>query len=229
MSSFLLVPGAGGSGWYWRQVVAELTSRGHTARAIDLPGDDPDAGLPEYARVIVDAARELEDPDGLVLVGQSLAGFSVPMAAEQLRPTGIVLLNAMIPIPGETAGEWGEHFGSAEARIAAAKQRGYPTDFEPEVYFLHDVPAEVAQEGAEHERMETEKSFTDRCEFSDWAAPVTVLIGRDDRLFPLELQQKIARHRLGQEPHLVPGGHLAAMSQPVAVAAAIVNPPATPG
>jgi pimeloyl-ACP methyl ester carboxylesterase len=42
-----------------------------------------------------------------------------------------------------------------------------------------------------------------------------VITGRDDRFFPLEFQQRVARERLGLEPDIVPGGHLVALSHPI--------------
>jgi pimeloyl-ACP methyl ester carboxylesterase len=60
-----------------------------------------------------------------------------------------------------------------------------------------------------------DERFDDVCEFDDWPAiPIHVIAGRDDRFFPLELQQRIARDRLGVGPTVVPGGHLAALSHP---------------
>jgi surfactin synthase thioesterase subunit len=40
-----------------------------------------------------------------------------------------------------------------------------------------------------------------------------VIAGRDDRLFPLEFQRRVARERLGIEPEVLPGGHLLAKSR----------------
>ena len=53
--------------------------------------------------------------------------------------------------------------------------------------------------------------------------PLHVIAGRDDRFFPVELQQRVARERLGVEPDIVPGGHLAALSRPAELAAALVR------
>ena len=44
--------------------------------------------------------------------------------------------------------------------------------------------------------------------------PIHVVAGREDRFFPLGLQQRVARERLGVEPVVVPGGHLAALGYP---------------
>jgi len=45
MASFILIPGAGGSAFYWHRVVPLLEAAGHEAIAVDLPGDDERAGL----------------------------------------------------------------------------------------------------------------------------------------------------------------------------------------
>src|SRR5215813_6587420 len=99
MSTFVLIPGAGGAAWFWHRVVPLIEQAGHEAIAVDLPGDDESAGLPQYADLVVDAAGGHDD---VVLVGMSLGGFTAPMAAERLPTARCVLVNAMIPVPGET-------------------------------------------------------------------------------------------------------------------------------
>jgi pimeloyl-ACP methyl ester carboxylesterase len=47
---------------------------------------------------------------------------------------------------------------------------------------------------------------------------VRVVAGADDRLFPAEFQQRLARERLGIEADVLPGGHLIALSQPETLA-----------
>jgi hypothetical protein len=49
MAIFVLIAGAGGAAWYWHRVVPLLEDAGHEAIPVDLPGDDPDAGLSAYA------------------------------------------------------------------------------------------------------------------------------------------------------------------------------------
>ncbi len=57
MSTFVLVPGAGGDAWYWHRVVPELAARGHDAVPVDLPAGDPRAGLEDYVDAVVTADR----------------------------------------------------------------------------------------------------------------------------------------------------------------------------
>jgi hypothetical protein len=41
-----------------------------------------------------------------------------------------------------------------------------------------------------------------------------VLAGRDDRLFPVEFQRRVARERLRIEADVIEGGHMVALSHP---------------
>jgi pimeloyl-ACP methyl ester carboxylesterase len=215
-STFVLIPGAGGVAWYWHRVVERLRERGHEAIAVDLPGDDESAGLPEYADLVVEAVGERGD---VILAAQSLGGFTAPLAAARAPVRAIVLVNAMIPLPGETADAWWDASGSQEARKAAAAAGGYSADVDLEVYFLHDVPPEVVAAGAQLQRNEAEAAFESVCDFESWPqVPIRAVAGADDRFFPAGFQQELARERLGVEADVLPGGHLIALSQPAALA-----------
>ncbi len=221
MTSFVLIPGAGGAAWYWHRVIPLLREAGHDAVAVDLPADDETAGLPEYTRLAVDAVGGREDS---VLVAQSLGGFTAPLVATAVALRGLVFVNAMIPVPGETANEWWEATGWDEARVAAAQARGYSTDVDLAVYFLHDVPPDVAAAGEPYQRPEAEAAFTSVCDFAAWPAiPIRVVAGADDRFFPADFQRRVAGERLGIEADLLPGGHLIALSQPAALAAYLLG------
>jgi pimeloyl-ACP methyl ester carboxylesterase len=220
MSCFVLLPGAGGAGWYWHLVVPELERAGHVAIALDLPADDPSAGLPEYVQIVADAAAGRGE---VVLVAQSMGAFTALPAAGRVAPQRLVLLNAMIPAPGETAGDWWENTGFGPARVEAARAGGYPEAVDLDTYFLHDVPPEVAAAGAPHQRDEADIAFEQPCDFQRWPdVETTVLCGRDDRFFPAAFQRRVARERVGIEAREVPGGHLAALSHPEAVASALL-------
>jgi pimeloyl-ACP methyl ester carboxylesterase len=212
MSVFVLVPGAGGAAWYWHRVVPELRARGHEAVAVDLPGADESAGLPEYADVVAEAIGGRHD---VVLVAQSMGGFTAPVACSRVPVRLLVLVNAMIPLPGETPGAWWDNTGWELARIAAARAAGYPAEFDLATYFLHDVPAEVVATGEGHNFPEADIAFGQPCAIERWPdVPTRVLAGRDDRCFPMEFQRRIAGERLGVEVDSVPGGHLVALSRP---------------
>ena len=214
--SFVLIPGAGGAAWYWHRVVPLLRQAGHEAIAVDLPGDDETAGLFEYARLVADA---IDGRRNVVLVAQSLGAFTAPLAAAMAPVAAIVFVNAMIPLPGETPGAWWDNTGQAQAQMAAAQRNGYSSEFDLETYFLHDVPPEVLNSPEARQRPEADVAFESACDFSSWpSVPIRVVAGADDRLFPVEFQQRLARGRLGVQADVLPGGHLIALAQPDALA-----------
>jgi hypothetical protein len=192
-----------------------LVEGGHEAIAVDLPGDDETAGLPRYADLVVDAIGARSD---VVLVAGSLGGFTAPLVCERVAVCELVLINAMIPEPGETARDWWAHTGALEAQAEAARAGGYGP-FDVETYFLHDVDAAIAAEGESYQRVEADIAFESVCDFSAWPAiGVRVLAGEADRFFPVGLQRRVARDRLGVEVDVLPGGHLLPLVQPRLVA-----------
>jgi pimeloyl-ACP methyl ester carboxylesterase len=214
--AFVLIPGAGGSAWYWHRVVPLLQSEQHEALAVDLPGDDERASLDDYADIVV---RAIGTRANVVLVAQSLGGFIAPLVcARSPSVRMLVFLNAMIPLPGERGRDWWANTGAVNARMAAAKRRGYSAKFDQDTYFLHDVPKEVLRDGAAHVREQSESIFEYQCRFDTWPdVPIRVVAGADDRFFPLEFQRRIARDRLQKEVDVLPGGHLVALANPPGV------------
>lgn len=212
MTCHVLLPGAGGVAWYWHRVAARLREAGHEVLDIDLPGDDPTAGLAEYADIVVEAVGDQTD---IVMVAQSMGAFTAALVARRLSVAALFLVNAMIPVDGERPGDWWDNTEWEDARVAAACANGYAQDFDLETYFLHDVPAGVAAAGESRQRDEAPTAFGSVCGFGHWpSAPLHVIAGADDRFFPLPFQRQLARDRLGLEAHVLPGGHLLALSQP---------------
>lgn len=216
--TFVLVPGAGGQAWYWHRVVEELEARGHAAVAVDLPAADDTAGLDVYADTIADAAR---GRDGVVLVAQSMGALSAPLVSARMPVSLLVLVNAMIPRPGETGGEWWEATGQAQAAedLAVAQGRTPTTGFDVMDVFFHDVPPEVVDAAIEAgEPDQSEAPFARPFPLERWPdVPTRVVASTDDRLFPADFQRRVSVERLGIIPDEIPGGHLVALSQPIAL------------
>jgi pimeloyl-ACP methyl ester carboxylesterase len=220
MTSVVLIPGAGGLGWYWHLVERELHAKGIDAFAVDLAAGGR-TGLAAYADAVVEEIGARTD---VALVAQSMGAFTAPLVWQRVPARLAVFVNAMIPRPGETPGEWWQSVGSEQARIAAARRDGYSTEFDMQTYFTHDLPGGLVAELEAHAAAQLDERFDDPCTFTEWPSiPLHAVAGRNDRFFPLELQQRVARDRLGVEPAVVPGGHLAALSHPRELAAVIAG------
>jgi pimeloyl-ACP methyl ester carboxylesterase len=211
--TYVLIPGAGGEAWYWHRVVPLLRERGHDVVAPDLPAADENAGLREYAEAVVRAAADRRD---LTVVAQSLGAFTAPLLCEPLDVTRIVLVAPMIPAPGQSPGEWMSAAGPP------------PVPFDAMTSFFHDVPEDVVAEAvARGEPPQADRPFADPWPLDAWPdVPTRVLAARDDRLFPFAFQALVAKARLGLDVEAIPGGHLAALSHPVALVDRLLAPPA---
>jgi hypothetical protein len=219
-SPYVLVPGAGGDGWFWSRVAPLLRDAGHDVVVVELPADDQRAGLAEYADLVVAAIGHRRE---VILAAQSLGAFSAPLAARRADVAQLLLVCPMIPFPGETAGEWWDATGQTEAWRAneAAEGRDPDAPFDERAAFFHDVAPEVTEEAyARPQRDQADKPFGEPWPLDSWPdLPTRVLIGRRDRLFPYTFLRELTRERLGVEPDVVDAGHLAALARPRDVAA----------
>jgi pimeloyl-ACP methyl ester carboxylesterase len=210
-----LIPGAGGDPWEWHLLVPELEARGHEAVAVRLPSEDDSAGWSEYADTVAGA---LSGADEVVLVAESMGGFIAPMVCSRRPVDLVVLLNAMIPVPGETFNAWWTSTSSGTARREYHQSLGLtPTEADDDaVIYFHDLPADVKAEA--EARTWQDQSATPLDEpwpLPNWPdVPTRVLAGRHDRMFPLEFQRRVARERLGLDIDEIDGGHMVALSNP---------------
>ncbi len=218
MTTFLLIPGAGGDAHHWDHLVPRLAELRHTAIPVDLPAQDETAGWAEYTDVALAALGDA-DPHDTVVVGQSMGAYVAPLVAERVPVRLLVLVNPMIPAPGETAGDWWQSTGHEAARAEAGLG-----PFEAPADFFHDVPPDVVAEAmAGEERYPSDRSFAEPWPATHWPdVPTVVLQGLDDRLFPPAFTRRVARERLGVEPVEMPGGHLLALSRPGELARRLV-------
>ena len=216
--TFVLIPGAGGLAWEWHLLEPELRARGHDVVTVGLPAGDDSAGLAEYADTVVDAIGERT---GIVLVAHSLGGFTAPLVCERVRVDLMVLLNAMVPKPGETFGGWWSNTNHGSAYREYAATLGLtPADLRDDrVVYYHDLPDDLVEEAL---RLGSEQSSTPLDQpwpLERWPdVPTRVLSGRGDRMFPAAFQRRVARDRLGLEADEIPGGHMVAMANPKGLA-----------
>lgn len=216
--TYVLIPGSDGSAWYWHRVEAELRRRGQDTVAVELPTGDDAAGLAEYADAVIEAIGGRGD---LVLVAQSMGAYTAPLVCARVPVSLLILVNGMIPAPGETAGDWWANTGQAPAKRDNDVRAGRPADAEWDLreLFFHDVPADITEVAFANPRPQSDTPFGQPWPLAAWPdVPTRALSGRDDRLFPVGFQRRVAEERLGITPDELPGGHLVAFSHPVEVA-----------
>ena len=177
------------------------------------------ASWSEYADAVIAA---IGDRTGIVLVAASMGGFTAPIVCTRRRVTLLVLVNAMIPIPGETFNRWGSNTSSGRARADYHASLGLSrAEAEDDaVIYYHDLAPDLRAEALK--RTWQDQSSTPLEEpwpLASWPdVPTRVLAGRHDRMFPLDFQRRVARERLGVECHEIDGGHMLALSNPAGVA-----------
>ncbi len=215
MATFVLIPGAGGDAWYWHLVTPELIERGHDAVAVELPADDDAAGLADYVDAVIDAIGDRRDRTDIVLVAQSLGGFTAPLVAARVPAELIVLVTAMIPAPGD----WWTNTGQDRAMAEYAARHGTPatlgTPADVEAIFFHDVPPSITAEAMKGGKDQSGTPMEKPWPLSAWPdVPTKFVLCRDDRFFPAEFMRRVVRERLGITPDEIDGGHLVALSRP---------------
>jgi pimeloyl-ACP methyl ester carboxylesterase len=216
MATYVLIHGASSDSWYWHRVVPLLLERGHEVVAPNLPSDDDAAGLTEFADAVVAAISDRRD---LILVAQSMAGFTAPIVCTRLPVDLLVMVAAMVPRPNESPGEWWENTGYTDARRESDVRLGLPTSgaFDPLTIFFHDVPEDVTEEAVRRgERRQSDTPFLKPWPLGAWPdVPTEFLMCRDDRFFPAAFMRRVVRERLRITPDEMESGHLPALAHPL--------------
>jgi pimeloyl-ACP methyl ester carboxylesterase len=102
---YVLVHGAWGGSWCWRDLLVQFEQRHVWAICVDLPSSRDDAaasmGLADDAREVVRATEGLEH---VVLVGHSYGGVVITEAAPHVGGLQrLVYVAALVPLAGESA------------------------------------------------------------------------------------------------------------------------------
>lgn len=131
-TTYVIVHGAWGGSWDWRQVEALLTARGHHVRRVALTGlgervhlASPEVGLNTHILDVVNAIV-WDDLRDVVLVGHSYGGMVVTGAADRVpaRIARLVYLDAFVPEDGKCLLDY-----AVPERAARMSQEGERTGF----------------------------------------------------------------------------------------------------
>ncbi|MFT4744451.1 MAG: hypothetical protein ACI9AD_000294 [Nitriliruptoraceae bacterium] len=207
---YVLVHGAGGSAWEWHRVTPLLESLGHEVVVVELPCDDEAAGLQASADVIVTACGV---PPGtkVVVVAQSFAGVTAPIACARTRVDLLILLCAMTPAPGERAADWWDNVAASATGRAAVADGG-----------RREHLPDVGEAAEAHRRRQVAAPVFEPWPLDAWPDVRTAFIlGIRDRFFSPAMQRRVAADRLGLVAYELDAGHLPAVSEPAALVAVL--------
>ncbi len=223
---FVLVHGAYHGAWCWDDLRAELERGGHSSSAVDLPTEDPDAGAERYVDEILHAIPRQADP--VVMVGHSLGGLSLPVAASRTRTSMTIYLCAILPVPGLSwdaqRADSGTGFEPSEPAIGHEDgSASWPERGAIEVFY-HDCEAEVALAAARRLRPQHWKITQELTPLRQWPAVRTAyILCSDDRMVSRAYARRAAHLQLGIDPVELPGGHSPFLSRPRELAQTIVR------
>lgn len=222
MSLVGLVHGAWHGAWCWELLAPELEARGQQALAVDLPCDDPEAGLSRYAEVVDAALGAAED---VVLVGHSLGGLTIPLLAERRPLARLVYLCALLPEPGRSLRDQladDDPFvpGFADSTVQDELGRSSWPDREAAIRDLYpDVPRTRAEACLARLRPQARTPIREPYPFDRLPdVPATYVLCADDRVIRPDWSRRAAQERLGVEALELPGGHSPMLSRPAALA-----------
>lgn len=230
MTTFVLIPGAACDSWHWHLLEEELRARGRDVVSVDLPCEDEAAGLDEYADAVVQAVAGRRR---LTLVAHSFAGFTAPLVCARVPVDLLVLLAAMVPLPGEAPKEWWRATRHPDSRVRRAGRDAQRAGADPAAEglpesavpgsaadpFFQDLPPGLAAEAAVRWRRQAETPAARPWPMEAWPPVATrFLLCRQDRLFPAPFLRTVVAERLGVAPDEMEGGHFPMLSRPAELA-----------
>lgn len=204
----------------------ELESRGLNVVAPDLPCDDPEAGVAEYAACVESA---LGGADEVVLVGHSLGSFTIPVVALH-RP--VVRMIFLCSVPAGPYPEVAEEMAAMTTEEFIAAPRFYD-DAGSEVLrndaarrlFFHDCSDADAAWAVSQLRPQAPRALRVPLPIDQWpTAAQSIVLCAGDRVVSESWAARAARRQLnGEEPVVMEGGHSPFVSRPAQLAEVIAS------
>jgi pimeloyl-ACP methyl ester carboxylesterase len=225
MATFGLVHGAGHGAWCWERLIPILEALGHRVFAMDLPCQDPAAGVRRYAEVVDRAIPPVND---LVLVGHSLGGLTVPLVAASRPVRRLVFLCALIPEFGRSLVDQ----VTADPELYHPVARSHPgrvTDPDGTVWlrdaaaardvFYHDCSPEDVSWAFARLRPQAGAPRREPCPLTSWPpGDRAYILCREDHAISPAWSRRAARERLEVEAIELEGSHSPFLSRPATLA-----------
>jgi hypothetical protein len=227
MTTLVLLHGAWHGAWCWAPLREELDSRGIASIAVELPAEEPDAGIHRYADAVV---RAVDGHDRPIVVAHSLAGLFAPVVAERLDARGLVMLAALWPEPGRSAREqarelpgiYTDAYREAPQVRYADGSTGMPLEAACTLLY-QDCEPQAASAAAVRLRPQHWRLWAEPCPLAGWPSVPTIGYAcREDRLLGAEGMIR-GTARASAPLAWLDSGHSPMLSVPGALAEALVT------
>lgn len=229
--TFVLVPGAWMGAWSWHPVARLLRENGHDVVALTMPGLS--YGSPAKGLRLTDAVdfvvREIESRNlrDVVLVSHSWGGYPATGAAHRVtdRIAKVVYYNAVVPARGVGMSDENDVYGKAiRDSIAATPDGTVPIPLDAiRAGLMQDESAELQELVFALILPQPGGYMVDALDVpsvTEAGLPVAYLLGEEDHSLARPGDEFAAR--LGVSPVLVRGSHMAMLSRPADIVAALM-------
>jgi pimeloyl-ACP methyl ester carboxylesterase len=219
-TTYILVHGAWGGGWCWRDVGHELTRRDVQWTALDLPssahGAHPNTFLGDDAHEVIEIAK-LDGP--VVLVGHSYGGVVITEAADRIpNLERLIYVAALVPALGQSASESSQLVLGRTLLDEAIEVEGDYLRLNPDraaAALYQDCPDEVASWAVSNLTTQTIASLRSPRSSFDVERPSYYVRCSLDQAIDPRLQEDMAGRC--SEVATLESGHSPMLSQPVAL------------
>lgn len=219
-TTYILIHGAWGGGWCWRDVGHELSRRDVQWTALDLPssthGAHPNTFLGDDAHEVIEVAK-FDGP--VVLVGHSYGGVVITEAADRIpNVERLIYIAALVPALGQSAGEVIQEVPVRTLLDEAIEAEGDYLRLNPNratAALYQDCPDDVAAWAVSNLSTQTLASLRSPRSSFDVAVPSYYVRCSLDQAVDPTLQEVMAA-RCDEVATLV-SGHSPMLSQPIAL------------
>jgi pimeloyl-ACP methyl ester carboxylesterase len=190
--------------------------------AVDLPSDDPKATFETYADVVVTALDAAGADGGVVVVGHSLAGQTIPLVADRRPVRKLIYLCGLAAMPGYS---FAEQLDLEADTLLPEYLSGLQLDEEGRASWVDEgvvrsvLYADCSQDDSkaafERLRPQAMAPQTRTCPLTDYPpVAATYVVCSEDRLVNPDRARRVALDRLRAELVEIPGSHSPFISRP---------------
>jgi len=188
--TIVLVHGFWGGAAHWRNVIVELSRKGHTKlRAVELPLTSLADDVERTRKMVAQQAGPV------LLVGHSYGGAVISQAGDMPNVVGLVYIAAFAPDAGESPGSITQAHPPAAMAHLAPDSDGYLWAQYDKFHesFCHDLSADEALVMAVTQKAPLASTFGDTVTAPAWKnKPSWYQISSEDRMIDPENQRKMS-------------------------------------